>query len=61
MHRVRYRVNLWSGNELVLLTITEDVNVYIHTKAVTQLPVLLPVLRPVARPVVLPVVILIER
>jgi hypothetical protein len=65
MHRERHMVNLWSGIELVLVTITEDVNVYIHTKAVTQLPVLLPVLlpvaRPVARPVVLPVVILIER
>jgi hypothetical protein len=54
-------VNLWSGIELVLVTITEDVNVYIHTKAVTQLPVPRPVARPVARPVVLPVVILIER
>ena len=59
-------VNPWSGIELVLLTITEDVSVYIHTTAVTQLPVLLPVLlhvaQPVAwavvaRPVVLPVVI----
>jgi hypothetical protein len=54
-------VNLWSGIELVLLTITEDVNVYIHTKAVTRLPVLLPVLLPVAWPVALPVVLLIEQ
>ena len=57
MHRERYRVNLWSRIELVLLTITEDVSVYIHISAVTQLPVLLLV----ALPVALPVVILIER
>ena len=42
--------------ELVLLTISEDINVYIHTTAVTQLPVLLPVLLLLALlPVVLPV------
>jgi hypothetical protein len=41
-HRERHMVNLSSGIELVLLTITEDVSIYIHTTAVTQLPVLLP-------------------
>jgi hypothetical protein len=61
MHRDRYRVHLGCENELVLLTITEDVSVYIHISAVTQLPVLLLVLLPVALPVALPVVILIER